>query len=295
MAAKGWAGTCPEHGTGRARDSPRSNRRCCFFSAKTRSAASTVINEHSSPPASEPPTSSHPGDTSDPIRPAPLTLAERRSRRRKLIIAIVAGALLLGLLLTAASRFGWSELQDMLLDFDKPTTIALMAVLPLGGFSIAAVYVIAGAKFGLWQGGLVILGITAFHLLATHALTRTFLRRPMERYLERHRRHLPDLPESENASVAVIVSLVPGLPYFARNYILALSDIPLRTYFWICLPIYVIRSYVTLSLGDLSGHLEAKRVGILVAVYLVKLSICALLLNRVRHRLKKRSGKDQPR
>ncbi|HEU5081482.1 MAG TPA: VTT domain-containing protein [Opitutaceae bacterium] len=202
-------------------------------------------------------------------------------------IAVAAGFAII-------TRFGWTRVHEELLDFSAPTSIALMALLPLGGFSIAAVYVIAGAKFGLWMGALVITGVTAFHLLATHAIARGFLRRPLERYLEKHRRHLPELPPSENVAVATLIALVPAVPYFARNYILALSDIPLRVYFWVCLPIYVIRSYVTLSLGDLSGHMEMRRIWVLVIVYVVKLSICALLLYRVRAHLKKKTGEAPP-
>lgn len=208
----------------------------------------------------------------------------------KLIGTVVIGAAVVAVAFAIITRFGWTRIHEELLDFNAPTSIALMAVLPVFGFSIAAVYVIAGAKFGLGMGAVVIIGVTAFHLLATHAITRGFLRKPLEKYLEKHRRHLPDFPPSENVAVAVLVALVPAVPYFARNYILALSDVPLRVYFWVCLPLYVIRSYVTLSLGDLSGHMEMRRIWVLAAVYAVKLSICALLLYRVRKHLKKRNS-----
>ena len=198
------------------------------------------------------------------------------------LIALAVGALIFALV----SEFGISGLQDKLVQLDSTVAVLAMAVLPLFGFSIAVVYVVAGAKFGFWVGGAVITGITAFHLLASHWIGRGFLSAPLQRILARHRRHLPAFPPSENRSIAVMAALVPGPPYFARNYMLALTTIPLRVYFWICLPLYVLRSYVTLSLGDLSHHPSGDKLLLLGGIYVLKLSICGYLLQRLRRRLK---------
>lgn len=200
---------------------------------------------------------------------------------------IAAAVVALGLAL--GSQLGWSHLQEELTQLDPVLAILAMALLPLFGFSIAVVYVVAGAKFGFWMGGLIITGITAFHLVASHWIGRSFLRRSLERVLARHRHHLPGFPASENRSVALMAALIPGPPYFARNYLLALTNIPLRVYFWICLPVYVVRSYVTLSLGDLSLNLTGEKLAVLVGVYLIKLAICGYLLHRLRRRLRGRS------
>lgn len=211
----------------------------------------------------------------------------RRPSEQGLKLALIAAAVIaLGLAL--ASQFGWRHLQEELTELNPALAIAAMAVLPLFGFSVAVVYIVAGAKFGLWMGGLIITGITAFHLVASHWIARSFLRRPLERVLARHRHHLPDFPTSENRSVALMAALIPGPPYFVRNYLLALTTIPLRVYFWICLPVYVVRSYVTLSLGDLSQNLTGQKLLMLVGVYLLKLSICGYLLYHLRRRLRGR-------
>lgn len=189
-------------------------------------------------------------------------------------------------LLAVATRLGWSGVRELLLNLNPAATVAAMAVLPLFGFSIAAVYVIAGAKFGFWGGGAVIFGITAFHLLACHGISQGLLRDRLERWLAGHRKHFPHVPEGEEVSVSAMVALLPAVPYFAKNYLLALSGIPLRTYFSLCLPIYVIRSYVTLSLGDLAGAWSTRKLMVLAAVYVVKLSICVWLFERIRRRIK---------
>jgi uncharacterized membrane protein YdjX (TVP38/TMEM64 family) len=182
-------------------------------------------------------------------------------------------------------RVGWNDLVGHLHRLNPVVLLVLMAVLPVFGFSIAVVYVIAGAKFGLLWGGAAIALVTTIHLVATHALARSLLRPRIERHLLRHRGRVPHLPRGEEASFSTMVALVPGLPYFARNCALALTHIPLRTYFWICLPLYVLRSYVTLSLGDLGAELTREKLLILGGIFVVKISVCTYLILRIRRRL----------
>jgi uncharacterized membrane protein YdjX (TVP38/TMEM64 family) len=215
-----------------------------------------------------------------------------RSPREKKLLLLLFALVLIVLGVALLSQFGLSGLQDHLAQLDPKVAIVAMAVLPLFGFSIGVVYLVAGAKFGFWTGGLVIAGITVVHLVASHWIARSFLRRPLQRFFVRHQHHLPEFPSSEQPSVALMAALVPGPPYFVRNYLLALAEIPLRVYFWICLPVYVLRSYVTLALGDLSRAMSRDKLLILIGIYLVKLAICGYLLQRLRRRLKRRT--DSP-
>jgi uncharacterized membrane protein YdjX (TVP38/TMEM64 family) len=169
----------------------------------------------------------------------------------------------------------------------------LMATLPVAGFSVAIMYLVAGARFGPLVGGAMVAAATAVHLLLSHWISRSFLRGPIERWFKRRKHRIPEVPPGENASVAVMASLVPGIPYFARNYLLALSGVPLWTYFWICLPIYVARSYLTIFLGDLSSDPDGQKLFLIVAVYALKLGICAYLIRRLRQRYKARQATER--
>jgi uncharacterized membrane protein YdjX (TVP38/TMEM64 family) len=205
------------------------------------------------------------------------------------IVAAVAALLIAGI---SAAGVDWAKIQQSIEALNGFLVFALMATLPVAGFSVGVVYLVAGAKFGPVLGGVAVAGATAIHLLLTHWISRSFLREPLLRLLARRNHHLPVIPRGENAAISVMAALVPGVPYFARNYLLALSGVPLRTYFWICLPIYVARSYVTIFLGDLSGDPSRSGFMVLVAVYAVKLGICAYLLARLRRRyhLRKAAG-----
>lgn len=206
---------------------------------------------------------------------------------------LLGGAALLGIAAIVAlfsfTELDWADLQDALLHVNLAALWALMLILPVGGFSVSVVWLVAGARFGPWWGGAVVAGVTAGHLLIMHAIGRHWLRRWLRGWLRKRGHELPAVPAGENVSIAVMAALAPGLPYFARNYLLALSDVPLRVYFWVCLPLYVARSYVTLFIGDLAREPSGRQLAILVLVYVVKLGICAYLLWHLRRRLKQRA------
>jgi len=213
---------------------------------------------------------------------------------------LVAGALALVLAaVTAVFFFTDFQISDVtgaitrsIEKWPAAALLPLMAVLPVAGFPISVVYLIAGARFGPLWGGVVVAGVTAFHLLATHAVARSFLRGPIERFVHRKHKKLPEIPLDEQPAIAVIVGLVPGVPYFVRNYLLALSGVRLRTYFWICLPIYVARSFVTILLGDLSSDPNRRALMILVAVDVVKVVICGGVIWWLRRHHRKYHGHE---
>jgi uncharacterized membrane protein YdjX (TVP38/TMEM64 family) len=184
--------------------------------------------------------------------------------------------------LLAFTAFDWSDIKHLIGILNPEVVVPLMALLPVAGFPIVIVYLVAGARFGPVLGGVVVAAVTAVHLLLTHAVARGALRGPIERWVERRHKRLPDIPADEHAAIALIAGLVPGLPYVVRNYLLAFSGVRLRTYFWICLPIYVARSYVTILLGDLTTAPSGGRLVLLLAIDVIKVGICAGAIWRLR-------------
>ena len=189
--------------------------------------------------------------------------------------------------------FDWRSITARIAAFDPVAVLALMATLPIVGFSVSVTYLVAGLKFGPVLGGVAVAGATAVHLLATYWICQTMLRGPIERMLKRRGHALPHVPKGENVSVAAMAVLVPGLPYVARNLLLALTDVPLRVYFWVCLPLYVARSYVTILLGDLGMEPDRRTFMILALVYVLKLSVCAYLIWRIRRRIMERKREER--
>ena len=215
-------------------------------------------------------------------------------KRHKRAVWMIAAALLAlavaAFLVWRHTDLTWASVTDMIDRIDPIAALPLMAILPIFGFPIAVVYLFAGARFGPVMGGAVVAGVTAVHLLGTYLIARSFVRRPLERWIERKHQHLPQVPPDEQAGVAVVATLVPGLPYFVRNYVLALAGVRLSVYFWVCLPIYVARSYVTILLGDMSSDPSRAKLFILLAVDAVKVAICAIVIWRLRVHHRKYHG-----
>lgn len=225
----------------------------------------------------------------EPIHPAPKKKRRRRRRLRKrhwAFIVVLLTALTAALVFFLGTELKWADLHRALLGLNVVALLVLLVVLPPFGFSVSVIYLVIGARFGPLLGGAVVTGITAAHLLIQHVIGRTFLRDRIERYLAERKHHLPHVPEGENAMVSLMAVLVPGLPYFVRNYLLALSDVPLRIYFSVALPIYVARSYLTLFFGDLASNISTQRVVVLGGVFVLKLGISAYVIWRLRRRLK---------
>lgn len=180
----------------------------------------------------------------------------------------------------------WQRVTAIIGGFDPVVTIALMAVLPVFGFPVSVVYLVAGARFGAVWGGVVVAFATAVHLLASYGIARSVVRGPLQRFVEKRHRQLPSIPLDEQSMVALVVTLVPGPPYLIRIYLLALANMRLKYYFWVSLTVFVLRSYVTILLGDLSSEPSGRRLIVLLGVDASKILICACVIwwLRVHHR-----------
>ena len=251
------------------------------------------------------------GNSQPPLPPTGESSAGRplkkvtRSARHTLLFGLaqhkkklwwVAGAVVLGLVgLGLIWRFTGLTLRDLTEWIDAQSALAvipLMAILPIGGFPIAVVYLVAGARFGPLWGGVVVAGVTAVHLVGSYLIARSFLRAPLQRFIEKRHARLPEIPEDEQAAVCLIAALIPGLPYVVRNYILALAGVKLRYYFWVCLPVYVVRSYVSILLGDMTSDPTRTKIIILVVVDVLKVAICAFVIWRLRKHHQKYHAHD---
>jgi len=219
-----------------------------------------------------------------------MSIAGKVRSRWRLIVAIGVVMAAVAAVVFTWGEFDWHGLAASIAKVDPLLMFVLMAVLPLAGFSITVVYLVAGARFGPIGGGAIIAAVTAIHLLASNWIGRGLVRAPIERYLSRRRHHLPHVPSGEHAAAAALAVLVPGPPYFARNYLLALTDVPLRVYFLVCLPLYVAHSYVTIMVGDIGTDLDRNTLAILVAMYVVKIGTSAYLIWRIRRRFKRLGG-----
>jgi uncharacterized membrane protein YdjX (TVP38/TMEM64 family) len=157
-----------------------------------------------------------------------------------------------------------------------------MATLPVVGFPVSAIYLAVGALFGPAWGGLVVMGLTLCHLAATHLLARTLLKGRVARWRGKWQEKLPVISKGDYISLVAMIIIVPGLPYLARNCLLAVSGVPLRYLLLVGVPLYVARSYTTLFVGNLGSNHSLGAFGLIGAIFVAKLAVSALLFLRLR-------------
>src|SRR3954464_9924691 len=103
------------------------------------------------------------------------------SSTRRWVIGCVA-ILILGVsawLIISVVAPDWRSLFRAMGTLNSAALLSLSAVLPLAGFPISLVYLLVGSRFRPLIGLGIVGVITAFHLLGTHWVTRSFLRRPL--------------------------------------------------------------------------------------------------------------------
>lgn len=171
---------------------------------------------------------------------------------------------------------------------------ALLAVLPMIGFPASLLHVAAGIRFGA-PLGLALVALSIFlQLLASYALAHVF-REQFTRWLGPLRKRIP---QGAHSSICVFTVLLPGAPYAAVNYVLPSIGVPLRTYLLCCLPLHVLRSTITVTLGDQSDRLTPARLAVLVGYALAILTASWWTYRRLQSRLADRpagaDGRKQP-
>ncbi len=148
------------------------------------------------------------------------------------------------------------QVRDYADQLNPVLAFALLVVLPLVGFPVTVLHVVAGMRFGTgW--GIALVGISIMlQLLASYALVHLFRRR-FTRWLGALQKRVP---QTAHGTMCLFTLLLPGVPYFAKNYVLPLLGVPLRIYLLWCFPIHFARSIVAVVFGDKSDDLTPGRI-----------------------------------
>ncbi|HYP15785.1 MAG TPA: hypothetical protein VEQ65_01130 [Opitutus sp.] len=183
-----------------------------------------------------------------------LTVAGFTLDRRKLLtIAAVAAACVAVALLYR--QIDVAALHERAQDIDGALIFVLMTVLPLVGFPVSITHAVAGVRFGLGLGLVLVAASIALQMLASYALVKAapnLFARHMEPFRKR-------LPSAAHGPLTVFTMVLPGVPYFAQNYVLPLVGVPLGTYMLWGLPLHIAKSVVGIVFGDMSDNLTPAR------------------------------------
>jgi uncharacterized membrane protein YdjX (TVP38/TMEM64 family) len=108
-----------------------------------------------------------------------------------------------------------------------------MAILPAFGMPLTPFFILAGATFGVARGLLGSGVALALNLALCYWIARSGMRPRLVSLLRRFSYELPDFEEKDKGAVrfTLAVKLAPGVPGFAKNYVLGVAGVPLAVYF----------------------------------------------------------------
>jgi uncharacterized membrane protein YdjX (TVP38/TMEM64 family) len=156
--------------------------------------------------------------------------------------------------------------------------LGCLFLLPLVGVPVSVLHALTGAKFGLALGlPLVALSI-AFQVAASYAVVHLAPNFFERRFAWLHEK----LPPATHRSLTLFTMLLPGAPYFAQNYVLALAEVPFGIFFGYSVPIHIARSLIGLIFGEWSDHPTPARIAVFVCYFLGITVGCGLAFRRLR-------------
>ncbi|WP_035609222.1 VTT domain-containing protein [Haloferula sp. BvORR071] len=207
-----------------------------------------------------------------------------RRHRGKLVSAV--------LLMALAAWFVWNHRADLSREnlvargreFHAAWFIAAFFILPVIGFPVNVLLLLAGVRFGLPGGMALAAGGTFFHHFAVYRICHGWLREKVQRRLEKAGRKIPSIKDEHRILLTSLFAAIHGPPYAAKLYLLALTDVPFRIYFWVSAPIYILFCLVPVGAGSAVTDFSPK--------WLYAMTALSMAILLVGFWLKKRFGNE---
>lgn len=108
--------------------------------------------------------------------------------------------------------------------------IMAMILLPPFGVPISFFLALAGLHFGVVGGMLLTFFVLPIHMIICYAVTQTFFRAPLKRFLARRGYKIPFLQTRRPGLAMFGFLLMPGPPYVLKTYLLAMTELPFHRF-----------------------------------------------------------------
>ncbi len=168
-----------------------------------------------------------------------------------------------------------------------PGFLAAFFILPLAGFPLSIFLVLAGVRFGLGGGMAAAAAAMTFHHFAAFRIAHGLFRDRVRERMEKAGYGIPPIDPKHRVWFTALFAALHGPPYVAKLYLLALTDVPFRIYFWIGAPIYI--AFCAIPVGAGSAVVDFNPTWLYVLTGATALLLLAGYL--LRHRLARAMGK----
>lgn len=191
------------------------------------------------------------------------------------VVVVIAGLMAVALLWR---RFDVKELYQLARGQSGGVVFLVMVILPLAGFPVSWLHVVAGMRFGFLGGGVVVAVTGVLH----HVLGWMLVQALPERFFRRLAPWRRRFAGTSCRDVTLLCGLLPGMPYVVQLYLLPAIGTPFPLMFGLSAALHTARALVTIYVGDASEDLTWTRMGMIVVYYLVLFAVSLLALRRLR-------------
>ncbi|MBL9188255.1 MAG: TVP38/TMEM64 family protein [Opitutaceae bacterium] len=210
----------------------------------------------------------------------------------KLTIGLVVLAVIGGLLLRQVGLARLVEWLDQFIalirDLGPWVFFTGMALLPAVGAPLSAFNLVAGEAFApqmTMTGVILTVGVAiAANIAITYWLARYALRPLLTRLVARYGYAVPRVNKDNALSIALVVRLTPGPPFFLQSYVLGLAEVPFRLYLFVSwlavMPLAL--SFVLLGKAAREGHFG--KIGAVLGLIVVAVVVVQIVRRRVMKR-----------
>lgn len=147
--------------------------------------------------------------------------------------------------------------------------ITAFLVLPAIFFPISALLVLVGVRFGALWGSLIMFSLIPAHLLFSFFLVRRLFRSQLEWLARKKDYGILNVPEDRYVQFGFLFMAVPGLPYTVKNYLLPVSGISFRDYFWIGWLVQGVMGIPFVVLGDAAAQWSIQILAVFMVLFIV--------------------------
>lgn len=191
------------------------------------------------------------------------------------MVVVIAGLMVVGFLWR---RFDVKELYQLARGQSGAVVFLVMVILPLAGFPVSWLHVVAGMRFGFLGGGVVVAVTGVLH----HVLGWMLVQALPERFFRRLAPWRRRFAGTSCRDATLLCGLLPGMPYVVQLYLLPAIGTPFPLMFGLSAALHTARALVTIYVGDASEDLTWTRMVMIVVYYVVLFAISFLALRRLR-------------
>lgn len=210
----------------------------------------------------------------------------------RLLVRAVLVLVAIGALSFLWSRLDIDDLHSRAKALPGIGVIVAITFLPLAGFPVSWLHLIAGVRFDFIGGMLVVAVTSVLH----HVLGWALFRILPNRFFARLEPWREKLRGAGHRDATLLCCLLPGMPYTVQLYLMPVIGVPFHLMFGLSAALHTARAVVTILFGDISADLTPPRIAALVGYYIVLFTLSALALRSLRRSLamKKNNPPNQP-